>query len=69
MNKRFIAGAVCPKCQALDRIIMLTNHLGEEHIECISCAYHDVRPKHIAPTKVNLNVAYDVGVIQFKPKR
>ncbi|MBF7683967.1 YheV family putative metal-binding protein [Acinetobacter sp. B5B] len=66
MKKRFIAGAICPKCQALDRIVMLTNHLGHEHIECISCNYKDVRPKHPMPV---LNTADDIGVIQFKPKR
>ncbi|MFI7826016.1 YheV family putative metal-binding protein, partial [Acinetobacter baumannii] len=24
MKKRFIAGAKCPKCEAIDRIVMLT---------------------------------------------
>ncbi|MEG2265785.1 MAG: YheV family putative metal-binding protein, partial [Acinetobacter sp.] len=34
MKRRFIAGAKCPKCQALDRVVMLTS--GEdEWIECI----------------------------------
>ncbi|SDB97528.1 YheV family putative zinc ribbon protein [Acinetobacter boissieri] len=66
MKKRFIAGAVCPKCQALDRIIMLTNHLGEEHIECISCDYRDTRPQQINSSK--LSQVDEVGVIKFRPK-
>lgn len=27
MKKRFIAGAKCPKCEAIDRIVMLTPYL------------------------------------------
>ncbi|MBF7688509.1 YheV family putative zinc ribbon protein [Acinetobacter rathckeae] len=67
MKKRFIAGAICPKCQALDRIIMLTDSLGEEHIECIACDYRDMRPQHISSPA--LNKVDEIGVIQFRPRR
>ncbi|NLZ87178.1 MAG: YheV family putative metal-binding protein, partial [Gammaproteobacteria bacterium] len=46
IKRRFIAGAKCPKCQALDRVVMLTS--GEdEWIECIECGYEENRPTHV----------------------
>lgn len=39
-TKRFIAGAVCPKCKAMDKIeLMKTSTL--QTIECVSCGYTD----------------------------
>ena len=37
--KRFIAGAVCPKCSEMDRTVMYSNDDGEEVRECISCGF------------------------------
>jgi uncharacterized metal-binding protein (TIGR02443 family) len=37
--RRFIAGAVCPKCSEMDRTVMYTNDDGDEVRECISCGY------------------------------
>lgn len=37
--RRFIAGAVCPKCSEMDRIVMFTNDDDDEVRECISCGY------------------------------
>jgi len=36
LKKRFIAGAVCPKCKALDTMA-LTKENGIEHVTCVSC--------------------------------
>ena len=39
-NKRFIAGAVCPRCGAMDRILMYTE--GEKRFrECVRCGFAD----------------------------
>lgn len=38
--KRFIAGAVCPSCNAQDSIKMW-NVEGTPHRECVSCGYTD----------------------------
>ncbi len=38
IKRRFIAGAKCPKCQAMDRVVMLTSD-EDEWIECIECGY------------------------------
>ncbi len=67
IKRRFIAGVRCPKCEALDKIIMLTTE-DDEWIECIECGYSDRRPTHIEqPQEVPL--PDDVGVIQFKPRQ
>lgn len=65
-KKRFIAGAKCPKCQALDRIVMITT-TDDEWIECIECDYTDQRPteeEYQTPAEPD-----DIGVIQFKPRK
>ena len=44
MRKKFIAGAVCPKCQALDRVVTYT----QDHtsvLECVACGYITEQPK------------------------
>lgn len=67
IKRRFIAGAKCPKCQALDRIVMLTS--GEaEWIECIECEYEENRPTHIEEPE-SPAVPDEIGVIQFKPRQ
>ncbi|TXJ10448.1 MAG: YheV family putative metal-binding protein [Acinetobacter sp.] len=65
-KKRFIAGAKCPKCQAQDKVVMITT-ADAEWIECIECNYSEQRP-----TEVEAEIAElpdDVGVIQFKPQQ
>lgn len=36
IKRRFIAGAKCPRCEAMDRIVMLSTD-DAEWIECIEC--------------------------------
>ena len=67
IKRRFIAGAKCPKCQAMDRVVMLTS--GEdEWIECIDCDYSENRPTHVDQPEQPA-VPDDIGVIQFKPRQ
>ncbi|MBB6520138.1 YheV family putative zinc ribbon protein [Pseudoteredinibacter isoporae] len=40
MNKRFIAGAVCPKCSKMDKIVMYKKD-DNDWRECVSCGYKD----------------------------
>lgn len=44
--KRFIAGAVCPRCKAIDKILA---YRDEQHNyrECVACGFHD--KLHIQP--------------------
>jgi len=66
MKRRFIAGAKCPKCQAQDRVVMITTH-DDEWIECVECDYTEQRPSE--ENYVESEVADDIGVIQFKPRQ
>jgi len=43
-TRRFIAGAVCPECQKIDKIVTYKEN-GEEIAECVSCGYVSQRPK------------------------
>ncbi len=38
LNRYFIAGAVCPQCGVMDRIVVYTD---SKDIECIACNYTD----------------------------
>lgn len=39
-KKRFIAGAICPKCSALDRIVMYRQN-DKDYRECVACGFND----------------------------
>lgn len=39
-TKRFIAGAVCPKCGAMDRVVMFSE-AEKQFRECVSCGFKD----------------------------
>jgi hypothetical protein len=39
-TRRFIAGAVCPECRALDRIVVEEVEAGRRR-RCVSCGYID----------------------------
>ena len=39
--KRFIAGAVCPRCAEMDKLVMYTNEEGSQVRECVRCGYND----------------------------
>jgi len=45
MKKRFIAGAVCPECQKMDKMAVYIRENGEEIAECVACGYQSLRPK------------------------
>ncbi|PSJ44022.1 DNA-binding protein [Zobellella endophytica] len=43
-KKRFIAGAVCPQCQAMDTMMLYLEH-GVEKVECVSCGHSQSQTK------------------------
>lgn len=43
MKKRFIAGAVCPRCAEMDKIVMYEQD-GKNFRECVACDYEDEMP-------------------------
>ena len=40
-NRRFIAGAVCPRCKAVDRIVVFHRE-GRDHRECVACGFREI---------------------------
>lgn len=40
--KRFIAGAVCPRCSQMDKLIMFVNEQEHQVRECVRCGYQDM---------------------------
>ncbi|MDN3638022.1 YheV family putative zinc ribbon protein [Simiduia curdlanivorans] len=73
VKKRFIAGAVCPSCSAMDRIVMYRE--GESDFrECVECGFKDEMRFKTAvrelDTRVNqdeVKVAQETQVLQFPP--
>ncbi|GAA3549293.1 YheV family putative zinc ribbon protein [Zobellella aerophila] len=37
-KKRFIAGATCPKCHAMDTMMLYMEH-GVEKVDCVACGH------------------------------
>lgn len=52
MQRRFIAGAVCPRCAQMDKTIMYDNADGERVRECVSCGYRDALDVNGNPTEL-----------------
>ena len=60
IKKRFIAGAVCPRCSEMDSIVVFKID-SEHHRECVSCDFKEVTrfddaqdsPKAELETRVN----------------
>lgn len=44
MKKRFIAGAICPKCKSMDTM-MLTKEQNVEKVTCVNCGEQMTQPE------------------------
>ncbi|SEA18691.1 YheV family putative zinc ribbon protein [Microbulbifer marinus] len=54
-KKRFIAGAVCPRCSAMDRIVNYRE--GEKNYrECIACGFKDEIRLQSSPQELGTRV-------------
>lgn len=47
--KRFIAGAVCPRCAEMDKIMMYTTDEDQQVRECVACGFTDKKSDESAP--------------------
>lgn len=52
--KRFIAGAVCPRCAEMDKIRMYTTDDGDQVRECVACGFTDAVSDAPAPVNPEL---------------
>lgn len=41
-RRRFIAGAVCPRCALMDKIVV---NLDTDQRECVACGFTEARPE------------------------
>ncbi len=62
IKKRFIAGAVCPKCKTMDTMA-LTNENGVEKVTCVSCGEQMVQTEAQVEKAVRTNEQV-IGVFQ-----
>ncbi|MFA0809651.1 YheV family putative zinc ribbon protein [Microbulbifer epialgicus] len=62
-KKRFIAGAVCPRCSEMDRIVNYQED-GKNYRECVSCGFKDEIRLQSGPSELltRVNAAQKKGV-------
>lgn len=72
-KRRFIAGAVCPRCAEMDKIVMYSEE-DKDFRECVSCGFKEEmrfqKQVRELETRVNQTEAMkksDVQVLQFPP--
>ncbi|MES2673236.1 MAG: YheV family putative zinc ribbon protein [Pseudomonadota bacterium] len=70
-KRRFMAGAVCPRCSEMDKLVVY-NEEGKDFRECVSCGFKDemnFKPvKRELETRVNQSEGKtDVQVITIVP--
>lgn len=53
MQKRFIAGAICPKCQVIDRLVVYAVD-GVEVCECVQCGHTQQQETESKPVVAKL---------------
>lgn len=61
--KRFIAGAVCPRCAQMDRILMYTLD-GVQHRECVNCGFSDQMRFVNSPRELETRVNRSAGDVR-----
>ena len=70
--RRFIAGAVCPKCAQMDRLVSYSNEQGTFK-ECVACGFIEKQIVQVAPSELDTRVNHpdeadedsDVQVVQI----
>jgi uncharacterized metal-binding protein (TIGR02443 family) len=75
MKRRFIAGAVCPRCSEMDKIVMFTNDDGVQTKECVECGFtetiQDLQQQEELATRVTpveeAVRSEEAQVLQFHP--
>lgn len=53
-QRRFIAGAVCPRCAAMDKLVV---DLETDRRECVACGFSEARPPEPTPQEIATRVS------------
>lgn len=56
IKRRFIAGAVCPRCAQMDKVVMYDDDLGQRVRECVACGYRDALDENGQPSELKTRV-------------
>lgn len=70
-KKRFVAGAVCPRCSEIDKI-MVYREQGKDYRECVSCGFKDEmhfpeKPRELTTRVTPEEKSEAVSVIKILP--
>ncbi len=57
LRRRFIAGAVCPRCSLMDKIVV---DLDTDKRECVSCGFTDSRPGNQAAEQQTKSIGQEL---------
>ena len=55
MTKRFIAGAVCPRCGEMDRLVSFQED-GKTVRECVACDFTEALVANVSPDELKTRV-------------
>ncbi len=67
--QRFIAGAVCPKCSEVDRIVVKEEE-GRSYRFCVSCGFTDDKPETPSAPSAALKGRLEKPIVtQEEPKK
>ncbi len=59
-RRRFIAGAVCPRCALMDKIVV---DLDTDQRHCVSCGFSEARPGLPATSPLVKGAAVDTAAV------
>ena len=54
MKRQFIAGAICPRCAELDKIVVVSD-AQVSYRECVRCGFQDDRPEDVGKEPVEVS--------------
>lgn len=57
-KRRFVAGAVCPRCSEMDKLVVYTED-GKDFRECVACGYKDEMRFKPMPRELDTRVNQD----------
>jgi len=66
--RRFIAGAICPACQQMDKLFVYSD-ADNNHCECVSCGFKDAQDRGVEPGseafRRGLGAPADISVVRI----
>ncbi len=64
-RRRFIAGAVCPRCALMDKIVV---DLDTDQRHCVSCGFSEARPGLPATSPLVTGAPVDTAAVDKAPR-